>query len=389
LTTYVRRAADARSEARSREISRNGAVALQSWTSSSSSGSTSSTVWVQEFVVCRSGSSPPASTAVPARCASRLALPALRASAVMEAGVCDLRERDAGREGSELGVDERRVGARRAAHGLARVVDEDVERAGRGDLVGERDHLGGVAQVDADDLEPVDPVGAVLQRREPSYGVVREARGDRGVRAVAEQPQSDVHADLGAAAGEQRAASGEVGALVALGVRHGGAAGAEPVVERVDERVVVLADVAAARVDQLAGEGARRVGDQRDAEGLVVDAHRGAGGRRLGHRAVGGQLGLPLAGAPLSLEGLVHVRRGVLDGRDVRVVARQPVQLVEHPHRDRQVVGVDALEERRALLVGSGGRLHRRILGGEGRSDRFGGGPLVSRRVASPSRAPV
>ena len=106
-------------------------------------------------------------------------------------------------------------------------------------------------------LSRCDPVGAVVHRGEPAYGVLGEPGGDGGVGAVAEQPQRDVHPDLGATAGEQRALAGEVGALVALGVAERRAVGAELVVERVDQGVVVLADVAAARVDQLAGEGAR------------------------------------------------------------------------------------------------------------------------------------
>ncbi len=81
----------------------------------------------------------------------------------------------------------------------------------------------------------------------------------------------------------------------------------------------------------------------------------------LGDRAVGGQLGLPLAGASLGLERLVHVRRRALDGLDVRVVVGQAVQLVEHAHRDREVVGVDAGEE--LGMVGKVRRDHRRILG--------------------------
>src|SRR4029078_6679189 len=52
---------------------------------------------------------------------------------------------------------------------------------------------------------------AALGAGEAVYGVVGEGGGDVGVRAVAEQPQRDVHADLRAAAGQQRAASGEVG----------------------------------------------------------------------------------------------------------------------------------------------------------------------------------
>ena len=88
---------------------------------------------------------------------------------------------------------------------------------------------------------------------EPADGVARETGGDRGVRAVAQQPQRDVHADLGAAAGEQRPLAGEVGAGVALRVAHRRAVRAELVVERVDERVVLLADVAGARFEQHPG----------------------------------------------------------------------------------------------------------------------------------------
>jgi hypothetical protein len=40
---------------------------------------------------------------------------------------------------------------------------------------------------------------------EPAHGIAREAGRDRGVRAVAQQTQRDVHADLGAPPGEQRA----------------------------------------------------------------------------------------------------------------------------------------------------------------------------------------
>ena len=63
---------------------------------------------------------------------------------------------------------------------------------------------------------------------------------------------------------------------------------------------------------------------------------------RLGHRAVGGELGLALAGTTLALERLVHVRGGVLDRPDVRVVVGQVVQLLQDPDGDGQVAGVDA-----------------------------------------------
>ena len=164
-----------------------------------------------------------------------------------------------------LGRGQRRVGAGRAAHRLRGVVDQDVQRALLGDRVGQRHHLRRVAQVDADDPQPVQPVGAVRHRGEPADRVVREPGGDGGVRAVAQQPQRDVHADLGPAAGEQRAPAGQVGAGVALGVADRRAVGAELVVERVHLGVALLADVAGPRPDQGAGDGAGRGRHQREA----------------------------------------------------------------------------------------------------------------------------
>src|SRR3546814_7126169 len=87
---------------------------------------------------------------------------------------------------------------------LGGVVDEDVEAARRGDVFGETDHLGGIAQIDADDLESVQPLRRVGETAEAANGVTRESRRDRRVRAVAEEPQRDVHADLRSSAGEQR-----------------------------------------------------------------------------------------------------------------------------------------------------------------------------------------
>ena len=82
---------------------------------------------------------------------------------------------------------------------------------------------------------------------EAAHRVVREAGGDRRVGAVAQQPQRDVHADLRAPAGEQRAPAGEVGAGVAPRVvaapRRPGRAGGRT--RR--PRVAALADVAGAR----------------------------------------------------------------------------------------------------------------------------------------------
>ena len=329
----------------------NGAVALHSCTSSSSSGLTSSTFWVQEFSVWRSGQQPAgvdrrtcqvrvqrcvaggqgqrghrggglvvsrrsqsASSTQGFRDGRRATSSTTGASwwatawccrvPAMAAGCASLirsKVSSSGRatssgSGADSSSTSRLYAPGRAPYGLGGVVDQDVERSGGCDVVGQRDDLGRVPKVDADDLEPLDPLGAVLQRGEPAYGVLREPGRDRRVGAVAQQAQGDVHADLGATAREQRPPTGEVGALVPLGVGEGGAARAQPVVERVDQRVVVLADVAAARVDQLTREGTACRGHQRDAPGLVVDPQRRTRGGCLGDRAIGGKLGLALCG---------------------------------------------------------------------------------------------
>ena len=175
----------------------------------------------------------------------------------------DRRQR-AGRQRRRLGLGQQGVGRRRAADGLAGVVDEDVERPAGGDLVGERDDLRGVAQVDADDPQALQPVLAVGHRGEAARGVARKARRDRRVGAVAQQPQRDVHADLRAPAGEQRAAPAQVGARIAASVVAGRARRTELVVEGVDLDVALLADVARAWLQQrarerLAGAGAGAV----------------------------------------------------------------------------------------------------------------------------------
>ncbi len=243
----------------------NGAVWLQSCTSSSSTGSTSSTTWLQLLCGCRSGARPPASIAVPVAIRSGEAEPAVSASAARACGVglqCpfpralrragerhDLRLRP-GRQRDPVRGCQVRVGLGRAPHGLRRVVDQDVERSLGGHLVGQRHHLARIAQVDPHHAQPVQPVRAVLHRAEAAHRVVREARGDRRVRAVAQQPQRDVHADLRAPAGQQRAAAGQVGPGVAARVVERRAGGTELVVEGVDLAVALLADVTRARLDQ-------------------------------------------------------------------------------------------------------------------------------------------
>jgi hypothetical protein len=72
---------------RNRLTRMNGAVALQSWTSSSSNASTSCTRWLQLLTGARSGTSPPASIAVDAAIRSGEADPCTSASAASACGV--------------------------------------------------------------------------------------------------------------------------------------------------------------------------------------------------------------------------------------------------------------------------------------------------------------
>jgi hypothetical protein len=246
------------------------------------------------------------------------------------------------RQGGGLGADELRVGARRASYGLRRVVDEYVQRALGRDLVGQRHHLLRVTQVDADDAQPVQPVGAVRHGGEPSYGVVGEARGDGGVGTVAEEAERDVHADLGAAAGEQGTPVGEVGAGLAPGPVELRAGGAQLVVEGVHLLVALLADVAGAGAVQDTGDGGGRARAERQAAGLVVDpVGRGRGGGG-GDGRVGGQLLHVPVTAPAHLHRLEQPGRRPSYDEGVGMVDRQVVELGEHLESGRQLRRIDA-----------------------------------------------
>ncbi len=242
-------------------------------------------------------------------------------------GVADVVERDhlgqrAVGQRLRLGLDQRCIGPRRPADGLGGVVDQDVQRSLCCNGVRERDDLGRVAQVDPDDAQPVDPVGAVLHGSESANRIGREARGDRRVGAVAQQPQCDVHPYLRAATGEQSAPAGEVSARVALAAVEGSARRAQLVIERVDVDVSGLAGVAGARLQQLSGKRAGGVRYQLQALGLVVDPLRGAGRRQGGDGPVVGQHLLAALGPALFLDTLEDSRRRSPDRHGVRVLGR-------------------------------------------------------------------
>jgi hypothetical protein len=113
------------------------------------------------------------------------------------------------------------------------------------------------------------------------------------------------------------------------------------VVERVDDRVLLFADVAGAGLDELARGRSRGAGRERDAAGLVVDAvGRSRGGRGDdGTVGVGDALALLLARHALDV--LVHLAGLAAQGDVSGVVAIEQGCRVDDAQRDLQLVGVD------------------------------------------------
>ena len=190
----------------------------------------------------------------------------------------------------------------RPPDGLAGVVDDEVEPASRREQVcAERFDTRRVAQVEAEDLEPVAPVREVRLLRVPRGRVAREAGRDDEVRSRAQELDACLVADLHAPAGEERHSSAQVGGLAALGEVEVAARRAHLVVERVDLPIELLADVTVLGLDRLAELGVvldldlleadRRVDVRRREDGPVAqDADAGLGENRFVLRELGGLL---------------------------------------------------------------------------------------------------
>ena len=106
---------------------------------------------------------------------------------------------------------------------MGRVVDEDVERPGRRDFVGDRRHLCRVAKVDAHDGESITPVVIVVHQGESSRRVSGKTRRDGESGTRAKKHQRDVHTDLRASTGEKRPLSAQVHFRVPFCPVQGGA----------------------------------------------------------------------------------------------------------------------------------------------------------------------
>jgi len=180
-----------------------------------------------------------------------------------------------------LPLDQVRVEPRRTPHGLAGVVDLEVEpRQRRVQPPAEQLDARGVAQVHPVDGEPVPPGREVRLARVTRRRVAREPGAGHDPAAGAQEQQGGLVADLHAGAGDQRHAPAQVrrrrparAVLVAAGA-------AQLIVERVEPPVGRLADVALARLGQLRPLLLRR----RGARSRPGCGERGPPRRRVGAR---------------------------------------------------------------------------------------------------------
>ena len=140
----------------------------------------------------------------------------------------------------------------RAAHRLARVVDDHVQaRVLAAHHVTERLQHRQVAEVDAVHVQAVTPQPKVGQRGKAVSGVVREARGGNHRRAAPQQLQHRLEPNLHARTRHQRHAAAQVHHQVALRPVDGRAKRAQAVIKVVQRRKRRLADVARPAAVQL------------------------------------------------------------------------------------------------------------------------------------------
>ena len=138
-----------------------------------------------------------------------------------------------------------RVEVRWPAHGLAGVVDDEVQAvAGIEQLAAERLDARRVTEVETEDLESMSPLGKIGFIRVPHRRIARKTCRDDETRAASKELQPGLVADLDATAGQERDSSPEIGALSAFREVQRRTRWAQLIVEVVDGRVLLLAHVA-------------------------------------------------------------------------------------------------------------------------------------------------
>ena len=235
-------------------------------------------------------------------------------------------------EGSRLGIHHVAVEVGRTSHRLAGVVNDEIQPIASVDQVLTKGlHTRRMAQIETENLQSVTPLGEVGLLGVPKRRIAGKAGRHDQVGSRSEQLDAGLVADLHSATGEQRHPAGQVGRLPSLGVVEVTAGRAHLVVEGVDCRVALLADIAMeglkafprfirtslphrAVVDLVTwrvqrskrvGSGEYRLGSQRPDSRLVEDA-------LIALRLVGlalPTLGLDLASAGLDV-GLIDVAGG-------------------------------------------------------------------------------
>ncbi|MDH6199080.1 hypothetical protein M2272_005747 [Mycobacterium frederiksbergense] len=216
-----------------------------------------------------------------------------------------------------------------------------------------------VTQLDPHYPQPVQPVGTVLHCCEAAHRIVGKPGDDGCVRTVAQQPQRDVHADLGAPAGEQGPAPGQIRAGIALGPVDRGTFRTQLVVERVDDGVVVLADVAGPRPQQLPALAPTAVDTSgkpwvsssiRPGAPVVVAAMTARSAAAIASR-------LAARRAFLTALNIFAVARRTATASGV--LGRQCVHLGQHPQARAELVWIDRVHDGRVRGLGSRPRVER------------------------------
>ncbi len=145
-----------------------------------------------------------------------------------------------------------RVEVGRTTDRLAGVVDDDVEaRPGGHNLAAESFDTRRVAQIQTVDFEPAAPFAKVRLLRIASRGIAREARRDDQAGTRAQKLEPGLVADLDAATGQERDSAAQVRKLGSLREVELAAGQAQTVVEMMNGRVLLLADVAVLRSGRL------------------------------------------------------------------------------------------------------------------------------------------
>jgi hypothetical protein len=200
-----------------------------------------------------------------------------------------------------------------------------------------------VAQIEAEDLQPIGPLLEIRLRCITRRGVAREARGHDQMRAGAQQFEAGLIADLHAAAGQQRHAAGQVRQLRALREIQLRARGAELIVEMMDGLIVLLADVAVPRLRQHARLVRRRFGGRkiirRREHRLAAQLPDAGRGKHLLGLLRERRLAPPRAGldqpAPRARIGIRHLPRRV----------QQPPGFFNGNLREQAAIGIDRFEQ--------------------------------------------